>query len=489
MSSSDTNWATGRKQDACVPGDLLAPPDVAFRQVLPVLLVLMFAELSCAFETSLVIAGMKAWVRVSGEPIKAGWLMTSYLLVASPSAALCGRLGDLFGHRRMLAVVLAVCAIGSAVSALGPTLGWVIAGRALQGLSGAIIPLAFALAREHVPARYLSMTVGAIVGTLAIGGALGLVAGGILSDRFGPQSVFYASFVMTGLGAMLVLLFMPRGVRRRRGRQLDISGALLLTLGITGPLLAISNIEAQGVNSPLAVWPGAAGVLLLVVWIIHELRHPDPLIDVRLLVRRENLLANLILTGLAIGAFQILVFLAILIQSPTATGIGLGATATLAGLVKFPAFIVGSAGSLWSGQVAKRHGARVPILCGTAITSAGLLLLLFFRHSLVEIGIVAFVLNFGLMAAYAGVPLVILSTMPADRTGEATGMMSALRFVSSGAGAQIVVVLLATNTIAVGGARFPTAAAFNLTLFFMLAASTFAFLCAFFLHGKLASSA
>jgi MFS family permease len=152
------------------------------KNLIGLLAILMFAELTCAFETSMVVAGMGAWVRTSGEPVTAGWIVTGYMLVAASGAALCGRLGDLYGRKRVLIPVLACCATGSAVSAFGPTIGWIIAGRALQGASGAIIPLVYALVREHFPRRYVPSCIGAIVATAAAGAAIGLLAGGIISD-------------------------------------------------------------------------------------------------------------------------------------------------------------------------------------------------------------------------------------------------------------------------------------------------------------------
>src|SRR5581483_1315740 len=101
-----------------------------------ILWVLMVAEVVSGFETSMIYAGLPAWMRLYGNPLGVGWIVTSYLLVSASAAALCGRLGDLYGRKRVLLVALGAAAIGSAISAAGPSLGWVIAGRSLQGLAG-----------------------------------------------------------------------------------------------------------------------------------------------------------------------------------------------------------------------------------------------------------------------------------------------------------------------------------------------------------------
>jgi MFS family permease len=445
-------------------GAALLTEDRAFRSILPLLLILMFAEFTCAFETSMVVSGMGAWVRIAQELVTPGCL-----LVSASSATLCGRLGDLYGRREVLAIVLCLCALGSAISAFGPTLGWVIAGRALQGLSGAIIPLVYALARERFPARHLPTAIGAIVATAAAGAAVGLLAGGAISDHYGPQSVFRASLAMTAAGALLTAVGIPAIRRLPPPRQLDVLGGILLAPGVAALLLAISSLQQQGWRSFWVSGSAVVGIVLLSAWAHHESRHPDPLIDVRLLFQRENLLGNLIMVFLAAGSFQATLLMSLLIQQPVTTGIGLGVSATMVGIVKFPAMLCGLAASLWAGYAAGRHGPRLPIIVGCALTSVALIIGLFWRGTLIQIGFVVSIINCGVLAAYAGIPIVILAAMPSNRTGEATGMMSAARFIASGAGSQILVILLATRTVTLtDGVAYPSNAAFVIALVFML---------------------
>lgn len=439
------------------------------RQILPLLLILMFAEFTCAFETSMVVAGMAEWARITGSPATAGWMMTSYMLVAASASVLGGRLGDLYGRREVLTIVLILCAVGSIVSALSGDFYWIVAGRALQGLSGAIIPLVYALVRERFPLPYLSICIGAIVATAAAGAAVGLLAGGMLADHFGPQSVFEASFFMTALAALSVWVGIPALKIAAPARRVDILGGIYLAPGIASLLLAISNIQVFGLGSPWVYVPAILGGALLLIWVHHERRHPDPLIDLTLLLRRESLLGNLILACLAAGSFQATLLMSLLIQQPESSGIGLGANATMVGIVKFPAMIAGLGASLAAGHLAGRHGPRPIIVTGTLLTSVALLFGLFFHNSLVAIGLVVLVINCGVLAVYAGIPLVILAAVPAERVGEATGMMSACRFIFSASGSQILVVLLAADSsIGPGGAKYPSSSAYMMAIFYML---------------------
>ena len=103
--------------------------------------VLVFAEITSSFEISMMYAAMATMLREFGDAARVGWLLTAYLLVGSVSAALCSRLGDLFGRRRLLLAMLACSLAGSLVSLLSNELTGLIIGRALQGMSAAMLPL------------------------------------------------------------------------------------------------------------------------------------------------------------------------------------------------------------------------------------------------------------------------------------------------------------------------------------------------------------
>ncbi len=174
-----------------------------------ILSLLMAAEIVSAFETSMVLAGLGAWLRIHGDPVAIGWIVSSYLLVSAAAAALCGRLGDMYGRKRVLLVVIGVACIGSVISVAGGSLNWIIAGRAIQGAAGAIIPLCYGLAREHLPRSHVPFGVGLIVATAAAGTAVGLLIGGILTDAYGPQSIFIASAIVAAVIGIIVAGGLP----------------------------------------------------------------------------------------------------------------------------------------------------------------------------------------------------------------------------------------------------------------------------------------
>jgi len=154
------------------------PPSL--RALLPVLVI---AEITSSFEISMMYAAMATLLREFGDPAGVGWLITAYLLVGSVSAALCSRLGDLFGRRRLALAMLACSLGGSLISLFSTSLAGLVAGRAVQGLSAALLPLAvgpFIVLmndRDYVGGHANGRTSNAIVvGVIALACVLALVA-------------------------------------------------------------------------------------------------------------------------------------------------------------------------------------------------------------------------------------------------------------------------------------------------------------------------
>jgi hypothetical protein len=287
---------------------------------------------------------------------------------------------------------------------------------------------------------------------------------------------------MTGISMPLAARFIPRSLTPPSPRRVDIMGGVLFAPGIAGLLLTVSASKMLEGFSFIVPVSGVGGVALLCLWWMHEWKHPDPLIEIRLLSEREGLLGNLVMACLAVGSFQATLLMALLIQQPVTAG-GLGANATMVGIVKSPAMIAGLVASVTAGWACGRWGPRLPILLGSAVAAVALCLALLLRSSLVEVGVIVLLINCGVLAAYAGIPNVILAAMPEGRTGEATGIMTVFRFVFSGAGSQLLMVLLAVDkTSSPDGVAYPSSHAFSLGIAYMALTSTIATFLAFRLN-------
>lgn len=408
-----------------------------------ILFVLMIAEIISAFESSMILAGLSAWQRITGDPVMVGWIVSSYMLVSSAGSALFGRLGDIFGRKRVLLAVVLLAAIGSTISALAPNFTIVVFGRAIQGAAGAVMPLCYGLVREHLPAERMPFGVSMIVSTAASASAVGLLIGGYLTDQYGPQSIFMASAVSAFVIAAVIAVFLPKSPTTAFPANFDWLGGVLFAPGVGALLYAIS-ILLQGW---FALVPLSVSIVLLVWWWRHERSHPAPLIDVKLLANRNCLLANLGMLMGAVGVMQLTQVVSLLTQQPVATGTGLGVTATFLGAVKLPALASGVAGSLLAGWLIPRYGQRVPIVAGALGIIFPTLVIAFAQTSLAVILTTVYVTSMGINLFYAAAPTVVISESPADRTSEAAGLMAVFRATGQALGSQIIAVLLAISLV------------------------------------------
>ncbi|WP_070158059.1 MFS transporter [Sphingobium phenoxybenzoativorans] len=403
-----------------------------------VLTILCVAELAGSLETTLVFAALPGAMRQFGDPALVAWLVTGYFLVAGASAALCGRLGDLIGRSTVLAAVLLVAGTGSIISAFASDLGWIIAGRSIQGVAGAVLPLCYGIIREHLPAEKLSFGLAAVTAVASLGAAGGFLIGGVIADHWHWQHIFTASAVLAASALLLCLIALPRsrGAASDNKRS-DLFGGILFAPAVGLILLAISQSSAAGIAlEPAFVF--ASGLVLLLIWVRHELRHGDPLIDIRLLGKKPVALANLSALLVSMGAFQVMQIFPILIQQPVWTGIGFGLTATMTGLLKLPSNVASALGAVWAGRLARRSGGQGAIMAGTLLSLIAWTGLYFGHHELWLVVLLVCLSSAGVVISLTGTVAVVVQHVPAERTSEATGITMVLRMTFQGIGAQIV---------------------------------------------------
>lgn len=171
---------------------------------------------------------------------------------------------------------------------------------------------------------------------------------------------------------------------------------------------------------------------------------------------------------LGMGAMQLTELFSLLIQQDPATGVGLGQTATLLGVIKAPAVICGAIGSIWAGWVAVRRGASFPMVVGGALILGAIMMIMASHDSLPVLIAMMMLFNLSITAPYAAVPMVVIANTSATETGAATGLMAVLRALSQGIGAQVVAILLASSTVVTSsGTHYPDATGYVRALAWM----------------------
>jgi len=174
-----------------------------------ILIVLVIAEITSAFEVGMMYAALATVMREFRDPAGTGWLITGFLLVGSVSAALCSRLGDLYGRKRLVLLMLACAISGSLIAAFAPNLPLLIAGRAVQGFSVALLPLCIGLVREHLPAARVPVGIGWLAAMASFSAGAGIVLGGWVADELGWRSIFWFSAGHAALALVCVAVVLP----------------------------------------------------------------------------------------------------------------------------------------------------------------------------------------------------------------------------------------------------------------------------------------
>ncbi|MFJ6215798.1 MFS transporter [Streptomyces sp. NPDC092296] len=398
----------------------------------------------------------------------ASWAITATLLAGAVSTPVMGRLGDMFGKRRMLLVSLGLMVVGSVLCALGSGLLPMVVGRALQGSAMGVIPLGISIMRDELPAERLGSAMALMSSSLGVGGALGLPAAATIVQHADWHVLFW---VCAGLGlavSLLVLRLVPESPDRSGG-HFDLVGAVGLSVGLVCLLLAISKGGDWGWGSGSVLGLLAAAVVLLLVWGGWELRTAQPLVDLRTTARRQVLLTNLasVLVGFAMYAQALI--MPQLLQLPKATGYGLGLSMVTAGLLMAPSGLVMMLISPFSARISAARGPKVSLLLGIVVITAGYFLGLGLLHAAWQILLVSCVIGAGIALAYSAIPALIMGAVPHTETAAANGLNTLMRSIGTSTSSAVVGVVLARMTQPLGPVQVPSLDGFRTS--FLLAAA------------------
>ena len=448
---------------------------------LPLLIAaLWIAEVTGSFETAMILAALKRLIEDFGSPALVGWLITGYLIVGAAIAAIVGRLGDLFGRQQVLIVVLLIGAAGSLVSALSPNFPILLAGRLMQGVTGAILPLCIGLVHENLGKDRAPMGIGLMISGASIGTAAGLVVGGVIVDHFSWHGVFFARAGLCALSAAAIGGILPRSPRHAAGERVDWISGLAFAPGVALVLGYFSMGKDWGWGNPLPLAALGAGVLLTLWWWRTSLASPNPLIAVRSFSDRTIAIGGTVTALVAMSTLQITVFFSLLMQAPVWTLAGLGFTATLAGVAKLPSNISSVFAGPLGGWLAARGGGRFALIAGGVVTVAGWLL--WFAtdvDSLAKVVAQLIVISFGTTMLFSVAPTIIAQASPPERISEISGLLTVIRQLFMGIGAQMVTTLLAADVVRRGGEIYPSPFAYDITVLVIAALCAAAVLTAF----------
>jgi len=377
----------------------------------------------------------------------AAWILTAYLLSASVVTPIAGRLGDMYGKKRVMVAVLIVLALGTALAGLATTIGVMIVARVIQGAGGAIFPLSFAIIRDEFPRERVPHGIALISAILGIGGGLGIVLAGPIIQHLDYHWLFWFPLVAVVIATIGIFIFVPESPVRTRGR-IDPIGAVLLAAWLTALLVPISEGPVWGWTSPKTIGLFALAAVLIPVWVWSESRSRAPLVDMQMMRLRPVWTTNLAALVLGFGMFASFVLVPEFVELPARDGFGFGASVTQAGLFMLPATIGMLIGGPISGRLSSTVGSRVPLMLGALLSCIAFVLLTVAHDQRWEIYFALLVMGIGIGFAFASMANLIVESVPAQQTGVATGMNTIIRSTGGAIGSQVSAAIVTATLVA-----------------------------------------
>ncbi|HEV3322804.1 MAG TPA: MFS transporter [Solirubrobacteraceae bacterium] len=359
------------------------------------------------------------------------WVSNAYLLTLSSLILVGGSLGDLFGERRIFALGVGGFGVASLLCALAPTIGFLIAFRALEGVAGALlIPSSLAV----IVATFSESERGAAIGTWtafgAIAAAVGPLGGGLLLGIGSWRWIFLINLPFVALCLVLILAVIPRAAPRAAGAAgpaVDYVGALLCALGLGGPVFALIEQPRVGWSSPAVLVGLAGGAALFAAFLVYESRASHPMLPLGLFARRNFAVGNVETFAMYAGLSVLFFFLTLFLQQVA------GYSPLRAGLSTLPVTVVMLVLSRRFGGLADRHGPRLFMGGGPLLAGAGLLLLLRVGvhvdyYTEVLPGLLVF--SLGLAMTVAPLTAAVLAGVEERQAGIASGVNNAVARVA-----------------------------------------------------------
>lgn len=328
-----------------------APAPTGFRLFLTVFPSIILPMFMGVIDQTIVATALPAIAGDLGNVDLLSWVVVSYLVSTTIAALVYGKLGDVFGRRRLMFVALGIFLVASVLCALAPTTALLIAARVLQGFGGGgLLTLSQALVGETVPPRDRARYQGFLAGVAVVANTLGPVAGGLLTQQFGWPSIFLINIPLVLFAAVLTLR-LPARAGHGGPFRFDFPGLALIAAGVTSLLVLVQlarQFDAASVVTILVLL--AIAIISALLLVVQERRTEHPLLPLDLLRSRPIWLADLMAALFGATIISLVTFIPIYYR------VIYGASPAEIGLLLLPQTIGTGIGSILTGQIISRSG-------------------------------------------------------------------------------------------------------------------------------------
>ncbi|GAA3835623.1 MFS transporter [Sphaerisporangium flaviroseum] len=366
------------------------------------------------------------------------WVTSGYLLALAVFLITAGKLGDLFGHKRVFLVGIAGFALTSLAIGLTSSIGVLIALRVLQGLFGALLqPAALALLRAAFPAERLNMAIGIWGAAIGVSSAGGPIVGGLLVENVSWQSVFFIN-VPVGIVALIVGLWVVKESKAESLSKVDVPGVVLLSGAMFCLVWAIIKAPGYGWGDSRTIAFVAGAIVLGAAFIFWQGRAKEPLLPLSLFHNASVSIGTALMVLMAFSMFGAMFFLTFYFQGVH------GLSPLESGMRMLPMSAGMIVASPLAGFALSRFGPRVPIAVGMLITACSMFLLsrLGLEAGYIDTAIPFALLAFGLSPVMVGATEVIVGNSPEDLSGVAGGMQQSAMQVGGSLGTAVLGALI-----------------------------------------------
>jgi MFS family permease len=378
------------------------------------------------------------------------WVTAAYMLATVVSVPIIAKLGDRYGHKRMLTISAALVALGSIVVAIAPDFGLLLLGRALQAPLAAFLPLEFAIVRDR-DEKSAGRSIGKLVGALTFGAALGALGAGLLfTATANLRLVLWIPAIFLALCVPVVAFLVPESKTRASGR-IDWVGAALLGIGLLLALGGISNAATWGWTNPVTWLVILAGVALVALWVVVERRVAHPLIDLRVLTKGGVGLPIVIafLFGAQLFGSQT-ASTVYLLSDPTTVGFGLGVSAGTVGIVSLVTALAAFVAATLGDRLATRIGTRPALVIGGLLVMVGYLALIAGSASLGMVVVAMVIGGLGNGVLISVLPTIVVKRAPADSVGIASALYNTSRTAAGAVAGALFALVMASFLTTIG---------------------------------------
>jgi len=422
--------------------------DVGRRRETAIIAVLALSMVSYALVQSMSIPVIGAIADTYGtSEATATWVLTAYLVSAAVATPMLGRLGDLVGPVRIMVLSLGLLAGGCFLAAVAPNIETMIAARAIQGAAGGVMPLAFGIVRDVLPADRVASRVGLLNGLIAVGMATGMVIAGPLLDAAGMGWLFVVPGVVTvvaGVAAHRVLDVAPRA----GGAWVNPWSALFLSGWLVLLMLAVTWAPRRGWTDPGVAGAFAGGLILVAAWIATDLRVKVPVIDMTVMRERTVLVGNLASLAAGFVAIGSYAYIPLWVQQPAP--VGFGATVGESGVMLLPAALSTFVTGFIAVPLAVRFTEAKVVALGGALAAAGMAVMVLW-HEPWSVFVACGAIGLGIGMTFACVSAAIVTVVPREQTGVVSGMNANLRTIGGAIGTGVLTSVVVAHADATTG--------------------------------------